>query len=375
MAASRDAEIHKDVQNYYGNVLRTSADLQTNACVTPAKLVPKYIRERLQNVHEAVTSRYYGCGLVVPERLESCRILDLGSGSGRDCYVLSQLVGEKGHVTGIDMTEVQVEVAKTYLEHHMEKFGFQAPNVTFLHGPMEKLTEAGIQNESYDIVISNCVINLVPDKEQVLREVYQVLKHGGELYFSDVYASLEVPEDIKSHKVLWGECLGGALYWKDLAIIAQKIGFCPPRLVTASIITVENKELERVLGDCRFVSATFRLFKIPKTEPAERCHVVYNGGITGHEKELIFDANFTFKEGEAVEVDEETAAVLKNSRFAHDFLFLPVKALMPAPQGCSELETKVIIKDPFKLAEESDKMKPRHAPEGAGGCCGKRKSC
>lgn len=94
-------------QNYYGNVLRTSADLQTNACVTPAKLVPKYIRERLQNVHEAVTSRYYGCGLVVPERLESCWILDLGSGSGRDCYVLSQLVGEKGHVTGIDMTEVQ----------------------------------------------------------------------------------------------------------------------------------------------------------------------------------------------------------------------------------------------------------------------------
>lgn len=375
MAASRDAEIHKDVQNYYGNVLRTSADLQTNACVTPAKLVPKYIRERLQNVHEAVTSRYYGCGLVVPERLESCWILDLGSGSGRDCYVLSQLVGEKGHVTGIDMTEVQVEVAKTYLEHHMEKFGFQAPNVTFLHGPIEKLEEAGIQNESYDIVISNCVINLVPDKEQVLREVYQVLKHGGELYFSDVYASLEVPEDIKSHKVLWGECLGGALYWKDLAIIAQKIGFCPPRLVTASIITVENKELERVLGDCRFVSATFRLFKIPKTEPAERCHVVYNGGITGHEKELIFDANFTFKEGEAVEVDEETAVVLKNSRFAHDFLFLPVKAVMPAPQGCSELETKVIIRDPFKLAEESDKMKPRHAPEGAGGCCGKRKSC
>lgn len=375
MAASRDAEIHKDVQNYYGNVLRTSADLQTNACVTPAKLVPKYIRERLQNVHEAVTSRYYGCGLVVPERLESCWILDLGSGSGRDCYVLSQLVGEKGHVTGIDMTEVQVEVAKTYLEHHMEKFGFQAPNVTFLHGPIEKLAEAGIQNESYDIVISNCVINLVPDKEQVLREVYQVLKHGGELYFSDVYASLEVPEDIKSHKVLWGECLGGALYWKDLAIIAQKIGFCPPRLVTASVITVENKELERVLGDCRFVSATFRLFKIPKTEPAERCHVVYNGGITGHEKELIFDANFTFKEGEAVEVDEETAAVLKNSRFAHDFLFLPIKAVMPAPQGCSELETKVIIRDPFKLAEESGKMKPRHAPEGAGGCCGKRKSC
>lgn len=371
MASPGDAEIHKEVQNYYGNVLKTSADLQTNACVAPAKLVPMYIREILQNVHEDVTSRYYGCGLVIPERLENCRVLDLGSGSGRDCYVLSHLVGAKGHVTGIDMTEAQVEVAKTYLEYHMEKFGFQEPNVTFILGCIEKLAEAGIQDESYDIVISNCVINLVPDKQKVLREVYQVLKHGGELYFSDVYASLEVPEDIKSHKVLWGECLGGALYWKDLAIIAQNLGFCSPRLVAANIITVQNKELECVIGDCRFVSATFRLFKLPKTEPAQRCRVVYNGGITGHEEELIFDANFTFKEGKAVEVDEETAAILKNSRFAQHFLFTPIGAPLPAPQECSELEAKVIIRDPFKLAEESDKMSPRVV----GGCCSKKKSC
>ncbi|EGW01965.1 Metal transporter CNNM2, partial [Cricetulus griseus] len=330
-------------QNYYGNVLKTSANLQTNACVTTAKLVPKYIRETLKNVHEDVTSRYYGCGLVVPERLENCQVLDLGCGSGRDCYMLSQLVGKKGHVTGIDMTKAQVEVAKTYLEYHMEKFGFQAPNVTFIQGCIEKLTEAGVQKESYDIVVSNCVINLVPDKQQVLQEVYGALKYGGELYFSDVYASLEVPEDIKSHKVLWGECLGGALYWKDLAIIAQKIGFSLPRLVTANIITVQNKELESVIGDCRFVSATFRLFKLPKTEPAKRCQVVYKGGITGHEKELIFDANFTFKEGEAVEVDEETAAVLKNSRFGQDFLFTPVGATLPAMRGRSELETKKFL--------------------------------
>ncbi|XP_027262906.1 arsenite methyltransferase isoform X2 [Cricetulus griseus] len=375
MAAPRDAEIHKDVQNYYGNVLKTSANLQTNACVTAATLVPKYIRETLKNVHEDVTSRYYGCGLVVPERLENCQVLDLGCGSGRDCYMLSQLVGKKGHVTGIDMTKAQVEVAKTYLEYHMEKFGFQAPNVTFIQGCIEKLTEAGVQKESYDIVVSNCVINLVPDKQQVLQEVYGALKYGGELYFSDVYASLEVPEDIKSHKVLWGECLGGALYWKDLAIIAQKIGFSLPRLVTANIITVQNKELESVIGDCRFVSATFRLFKLPKTEPAKRCQVVYKGGITGHEKELIFDANFTFKEGEAVEVDEETAAVLKNSRFGQDFLFTPVGATLLAMRGRSELETKDIIRDPFKLAEESDKVKSKHAPDGTGGCCGKKQSC
>ncbi|XP_004478892.2 arsenite methyltransferase [Dasypus novemcinctus] len=375
MAAQRDAEIRKDVQSYYGQVLKKSADLQTRACVTAARQVPRHIREALQNVHEDVALRYYGCGLVIPECLENCWILDLGSGSGRDCYALSQLVGEKGHATGIDMTESQVEVARNYLEYHMEKYGFQMPNVTFIHGYIEKLGEAGIKNESYDIVISNCVINLVPNKEQVLQEVYRVLKHGGELYFSDVYASLELPEEIRTHKVLWGECLGGALYWKDLAILAQKVGFCAPRLVTANPVTIQNKELERVIGDFRFVSATFRLFKLPKIGLAKRCQVIYNGGITGHEKELIFDANFTFKEGEMVEVDEETSAILKNSRFSQAFLIRPVGERLPTPGCCSALESKVIITDPFKLAEESGNSKSRCLSDVSKGCCGTKKSC
>ncbi|XP_037351751.1 arsenite methyltransferase [Talpa occidentalis] len=375
MAALQETEIWKLVQDYYGQVLKKSADLQTNACVTPARQVPKHIREALQNVHEEVTLRYYGCGIVVPECLENCWILDLGSGSGRDCYAVSQLVGEKGHVTGIDMTEGQLEVAKKYIAYHMERYGFQTPNVTFVHGYIEKLKEAGIKNESYDIVISNGVINLVPDKQKVLQEVYRVLKHGGELYFSDVYASLELPEEIRKHKVLWGECLGGALYWKDLAALAQKIGFCSPRLVTAHLITIQNKELESMTGDCRFVSATFRLFKLPKTGPAKRCQVIYNGGLTGHEKELIFDANFTFKEGEIVEVDEETAAILKNSRFAQDFLIRPIGEKLPTSGSCSTLESKDIIMDPFKLAEESDNMKSRCPPDVASSSCGTKKCC
>ncbi|KAM6184788.1 arsenite methyltransferase [Rhynchocyon petersi] len=371
----QDSEIWKDVQTYYGQVLRKAADLQTKVCVTAARPVPKHIQEALRNVHEEVALRYYGCGLVIPEILENCWILDLGSGSGKDCYALSQLVGEKGHVTGIDMTESQVEVARKYIDYHMEKFGFQAPNVTFIHGYIEKLGEAGIKHESYDIVISNCVINLVPDKQQVLQEVYQVLKHGGELYFSDVYANLELPEEIRTHKVLWAECLGGTLYWKDLAILAKKIGFCSPRLVTADLITIENKELEKVLGNCRFVSATYRLFKLPKTGSAKRYQVIYNGGITGCKKELIFDANFTFKEGEVVEVDGETAAVLKNSRFAQEFLIKPVGESSPPSGSCSALESKDIITDPFKLAEESHNSKSRGPHGGSGGCCGTKKSC
>ncbi|XP_055976828.1 LOW QUALITY PROTEIN: arsenite methyltransferase-like [Sorex fumeus] len=376
MAASRDAEILNSVKTYYGKVLKKSADLQTNACVTPARPVPKHIREALQNVHEEVTLRYYGCGLVLPEvRLENCWILDLGSGSGRDCYALSQLVGEKGRVTGIDMTEGQVELAKKYVDYHMEKYGFRTPNVTFVLGYIEKLGEAGIDADSHDIVVSNGVINLSPDKEQVLREVYRVLKPGGELYFSDVYASLDLPETIRTHKVLWGECLGGALYWKDLAILAQKVGFCPPRLVTASIITIQNKELESVVGDCRFVSATYRLFKLPKTEAMQRCQVIYNGGIKGYEKELIFDANFTFKAGEVVEVDGHTATILKNSRFAPEFQVKPTGVKPATCGGSCGPQSEDLISDPFKLAEESDKQKPRCSANVAGSCCGAKTSC
>lgn len=363
------------MQTYYGKVLKKSADLKTNACVTPARPVPKHIREALQNVHEEVTLRYYGCGLVLPERLENCWILDLGSGSGRDCYALSQLVGEKGHVTGIDMTEGQVEVAKKFVNYHMEKYGFRTPNVTFVLGYIEKLGEAGINTDSYDIVVSNCVVNLVPDKEQVLREVYRVLKPGGELYFSDVYASLDLSQNIRTHQLLWGECLGGALYWKDLAILAQKVGFCPPRLVTASIITIQNKELESVVGDCRFVSATYRLFKLPMTEPMQKCEVTYNGGIMGHEKELIFDANLTFKAGEVVEVDGLTATILKNSRFAPDFQFSPAGAKPATCGGSCGLQSKDLISDPFKLAEELDRSKSRCPANVASSCCGVKTSC
>ncbi|NXL01020.1 AS3MT methyltransferase, partial [Mesembrinibis cayennensis] len=345
-------------QDYYGKELQKSEDLKTNACVTSARPLSKAVRDALERVHEEVVARYYGCGLVIPECLASCRILDLGSGSGRDCYLLSQLVGEQGHVTGIDMTEgqvrrgagasprppsipppsfpssSQVEVAKKHIAYHMDKFGYQKPNVEFLQGYMEKLGDAGLADESYDIVISNCVINLAPDKRAVLREAYRVLKPGGEMYFSDVYASQRLSEAVRKHRVLWGECLAGALYWRDLYSIAEEVGFSPPCLVTASPISIGDKELESIIGDCRFVSATFRLFKVPGSSRAGPGQVIYNGGIMGHEQELVFDANFTFKEGEVVDVDAEMAAILRSSRFAEEFLIRAVGANAAAPQGC-----------------------------------------
>ncbi|CAF1670022.1 unnamed protein product, partial [Adineta ricciae] len=98
--------IHENVQDYYGRQLKTSADLKTDACCSKAR-VPKFISTILEKIHEEVKMKYYGCGLVFPPKLEGCRVLDLGSGAGRDVYILSSLVGEQGYVIGVDMTKEQ----------------------------------------------------------------------------------------------------------------------------------------------------------------------------------------------------------------------------------------------------------------------------
>ncbi|XP_058841247.1 arsenite methyltransferase [Acipenser ruthenus] len=363
--------IHSDVKDYYGKQLQKSEDLQTNVCTTSAKPKPAFIRKALKDVHPEVTSRYYGCGLVVPESLENCYVLDLGCGSGQDCYMLSQLVGEKGHVTGIDMTEEQLAVARKHIDYHTEKFGFKKPNVDFVQGFMELLGEAGLKDSSYDIIISNCVVNLSPDKAAVLREAYRVLKDGGEMYFSDVYSNQALTKEIREHKVLWGECLGGALWWEDLVRLAQEVGFSPPRLVTASHIAIGNKELGSIVGDYRFVSATYRLFKVPKSCPKERSQVIYNGSITNWEKFLEFDANYTFKGRDAMVVDGDAAAILRSSRFADDFMIRPVEEGAAADVGCCPAKPKEVIVNPFELAK---RLEPADIKPATGGCCGTKAS-
>ncbi|XP_021391904.2 arsenite methyltransferase isoform X3 [Lonchura striata] len=328
MAAPSGEQIHQEVQNYYGKELQKSEDLKTNACITSARPVSKLVRDALGRIHEEVVARYYGCGLVIPECLSSCRILDLGSGSGRDCFLLSQLVGEQGHVTGIDMTKGQVEVAKKHIAYHMDKFGYRKPNVEFFHGYMENLGDAGLADDSYDIVISNCVINLAPDKRAVLREAFRVLKPGGEMYFSDVYASQRLSETTRKHRVLW--------------------------------------------GDCRFVSATYRLFKVPGGSWTGPGQATYSGGIVGHERELVFDANFTFKEGEVVNVDAEMAAILQSSRFAEKFLIRAGGANAAGLQGCCSKGVKEKICDPFQLLEQLRAPGPASC---SGGTCGPPGCC
>lgn len=196
------------VQKYYGETLTDSSDLQTNACCTDTNL-PEYAKPLLAKVHDEVLRRYYGCGLVLPQLLDSLTVLDLGCGAGRDVYALSQLVGEQGRVIGVDMTEEQLTVARRHEDFHRRAFGYANSNVQFLHGDIERLHELELADASVDVIVSNCVINLAPDKAAVLREAWRVLKTGGELYFSDVYSDRRIPAVLARDPVLYGECLGG----------------------------------------------------------------------------------------------------------------------------------------------------------------------
>lgn len=113
--------MHKEVQHYYGTVLQGSSDLKTDACCT-AEVPPSYLRGAFTKVHEEVQSRYYGCGLVTPQAMEGMHVLDLGCGSGRDVYVLAQLVGANGSVVGVD--DEQLAVAGRHREWHAAQFGY-----------------------------------------------------------------------------------------------------------------------------------------------------------------------------------------------------------------------------------------------------------
>jgi len=133
--------------------------------------------------------------------------------------------------------------------------------VRFLEGYIERLGELGLEDASFDVIVSNCVINLCPDKAAVLREVFRLLKGGGEFYFSDVYADRRVPAAVRDDPVLYGECLGGALYCQDFLALARAAGFADPRLVEDRALAVTDQALAARLGNIRFFSATWRRFR------------------------------------------------------------------------------------------------------------------
>jgi len=312
------------VKDYYGKTLQGSADLKTDACCS-LEAPPAHMREILSLVHDDVLTRYYGCGLVAPQLMRGLSVLDLGCGAGRDAYVLSAMVGEQGRIVGVDMTEEQLAVARQHRDYHASAFGHAESNVEFHLGYLEKLSDLGFADDSFDVIVSNCVINLCEDKEAVLAEALRVLKPGGELYFSDVYADRRVPAELVDDPVLYGECLSGALYWNDFLTLARGVGFADPRLVESRRLGINDAEVKALIGHIDFFSATYRLFKLPELEPACEDYgqaVIYKGSIPHQETAFSLDAHHHIATGKVFPVCGNTWRMLHDTRFQAHFEFI-----------------------------------------------------
>ncbi|NOQ49473.1 MAG: methyltransferase type 11, partial [Nitrosomonadaceae bacterium] len=151
------------------------------------------------------------------------------------------------------------------------------------------------------------------------------LKDGGEFYFSDVYADRRVPNSVRNDPVLYGECLGGALYWNDLLRLAYRQGFTDPRLITDQPLTITNSELASRIGNLRFFSATYRLFKLEGLETSCEDYgqaVIYSGNIPEHTDRFVLDKHHNIEAGKVFPVCGNTWRMLHDTRFATHFNFV-----------------------------------------------------
>jgi len=360
-----ETSTHNSVSDYYGKTLSSSDDLKTNACCTAAAPANN-IKSAIAKIHPEVLKKYYGCGFCTPDLLEGTTVLDLGCGAGRDVYIASQLVGASGRVIGIDMTPEQLDTAKEYQAHHAKEFGYD--NVEFHLGLIENLDEIeSLEDNSVDIIISNCVINLCPDKESVLKSCHRILKPGGELYFSDVYSNRRISASLRDDEVLWGECLSGALYWNDFQNLAKSCAFQDPRLVEDSVITVENAAVEQKINEeggegLEFYSATYRLFKLDELEPHCEDHgqaVIYKGTIPSFRSGWALDNHHYMETGKVFPVCGNTFRMLKDTRFEEHFEFI----------GDFERHYGIFEGCGTSMPFESQNSSAGGSTDGGGGCC------
>ncbi|KAJ2845802.1 hypothetical protein J3B02_004580, partial [Coemansia erecta] len=316
--------VYDNVRGYYSR-LTPMNKLQTS--IGPMISPHPLIRDAISKVPKAVRERFYGCGMPLPTGIEGLRVLDLGCGAGRDCYVAAKLVGRSGEVIGVDMTDEQLRVASEFVAEYARTLGYQ-PHLRFVKGYIEFLSQLPeLYPGSIDLCISNNAVNLSPNKELVLRSVFEILKEGGEFQFSDIYADRRLPNHVRSHPVLMGECLGGALYTEDFKRLCQRVGFVDARQVSPPAqVRIESPELRDLVGATQFYSITFRLFKFARPasvlEPTREDYgqvAIYRGTIDGQRARTRFDNEWAFEANRPVLVDGNTAVMLGESWLRRHF--------------------------------------------------------
>ena len=208
--------IHETVREHYAERIKSSASCCADNCCSPENNL--YPIDLLTTVPTDIASTSYGCGdpITLASLTPGQTVLDLGSGAGLDCLLAAQKVGPEGRVIGVDMTPEMIERAQANAKR------VNAANVEFRHGYLEALP---VDSSSVDVIISNCVINLSPDKEKVFNEAFRVLAPGGKLAVSDIVTDGELPEAVRNSLSAWAGCVAGAVEAKEYIAMMQSVGF------------------------------------------------------------------------------------------------------------------------------------------------------
>ncbi len=230
--------IHEAVRDHYAERIKnnTSCCGDSGCCSPESSLYPTDLLATLPEGESAVS---YGCGdpitLASLERGQT--VLDLGSGAGLDCFFAAKKVGETGHVIGVDMTPEMIERAKSSAQR------LDIQNVEFRQGYLEDLP---VDSNRVDVIISNCVINLAPDKSRVFAEAFRVLKPGGRLAVSDIVTDGPLPPSVKQSLSAWTGCVAGAIEAKDYIRMMEAVGFTDISIVP---VFFEKETIDSAISD------------------------------------------------------------------------------------------------------------------------------
>jgi len=273
-----NATIHDAVREHYAERIKsaTLSASQANGnttccgpegcCGAESSLYPADLLATLPEGESAVS---YGCGdpITLASLQPGQTILDLGSGAGLDCFFAAKKVGETGHVIGVDMTPEMIERARSGAER------LNIRNVEFRQGYLEELP---VESNSVDVIISNCVINLAPDKSVVFAEAFRVLKPGGKLAVSDVVTDGPLPASIKQSLSAWAGCMAGAVEAKDYVHMMEAVGFTD---VSLTPVFFEKETIDSAINDMDTIT------ELKTISRNDVYRAVYSAKITAHKAE------------------------------------------------------------------------------------------
>lgn len=248
-----DNTIRDNVQSRYENIAQGDACCDENDCdcESSAQSVGIYDTDMLQDLPVDVTGISLGCGdpVTIASLQSGETVLDLGSGGGIDCFLAARQVGQAGYVIGVDMTPAMLEKARA----NQAKLGLT--NVDFRQGFIEDLP---VESDTIDIILSNCVINLSPQKKDVFGEALRVLKPGGRLVVSDIVTEGDFSDELRADVSKWAECVTGAIDVDEYIGLMRQAGFTNIQIVDK--VDAEGI-VERQPGMPRLFSARITAYK------------------------------------------------------------------------------------------------------------------